>query len=76
VDLHEKLAKLYRGFDQWEDALTEYRVLSGLEPEQADHWARLAESLRRLGRESEAKEAAKRAVALDENSPAQSILRD
>lgn len=76
VDLHRKLATLYSGSNQWEDALTEYRVLSGLEPEQADHWARLAECLRRLGRESEAKEAAQRAVALDENSPAQSILRD
>ena len=76
TDLHERLGALYSRFNRWEDAAVEYEVLSGLEPKRAEHPARLAWCYSRLGQPAEAKEAARRAVRLDPQSPARSLLVD
>jgi tetratricopeptide (TPR) repeat protein len=76
TDLHERLGALYSGFNRWEDAAVEYEVLSGLAPDNADHLARLAICYSRMGQQTKAQEAARRAVRLDSQSPARLLLNE
>jgi Flp pilus assembly protein TadD len=76
ADAHERLGALYSRFERWEDAAVVYTVLSRLEPQCAEHPARLALCYARLGRTTDAQAAARQAVKLNPNSPARSFLPD
>ena len=56
------------------EALSEYEALCTLEPTRADYLARAADLSQRLGDNDAARSFARRAVAVDPNSPAAALL--
>jgi tetratricopeptide (TPR) repeat protein len=76
VKTHRTFATLLDDLKRTEEALHEYEVLTVLEPQEALHHNELAFAYYRAGRRDQAKEAARKAVELDANSPARQLLDD
>ncbi len=76
VKTHRTFATLLDDLKLTEKALHEYEVLTILEPKEALHHNELAFAYYRAGRRDQAKEAARKAVELDPNSPARQLLDD
>ncbi|MFG0249423.1 MAG: peptidase MA family metallohydrolase [Phycisphaeraceae bacterium JB051] len=55
-------------------AMHQIRALTMLEPDRSIHWARLAAISKRMGQQEQSITAAKKAIALDPNSPAKKLL--
>ncbi|MCH8880748.1 MAG: tetratricopeptide repeat protein [Planctomycetes bacterium] len=76
VKTHRTYATLLDDLKLIEKALHEYEMLTILEPKEALHHNELAFAYYRAGRRDQAKEAARKAVELDPNSPARQLLDD
>ncbi|HRR85128.1 MAG TPA: tetratricopeptide repeat protein [Phycisphaerae bacterium] len=75
-DTHEALGQLLMREQRFLEAIDAFRVVTQLKPASAEAHSRLAFALYRAGRTEEAKGAAKRAVSLDPQSDAKSLLED
>ncbi|MBN1341847.1 MAG: tetratricopeptide repeat protein [Phycisphaerae bacterium] len=73
-DVHEQLAGLCVKLGRTDEAIREFRALGELQPKEARHFARLAIHCKKRGRLDEARQAAKRAVSLDPDSPVKQLL--
>ena len=76
VSTHHDLARLLDELGESKQAIHEYQMLIVLEPEEAVHHNELAFAFHRAGQQDLAKQAARKAVELDPNSPAGQLLRD
>lgn len=74
IEIHDRLGRLLMESERFAEAVREFEVLTRLEPQSAKHQGDLAFALHRTGRLAPAREAARRAVELDGNSPARSLL--
>ncbi len=74
VQTHRTFARLLDGLSEPEQAIHEYQVLTVLEPDEAAHHNDLAFAYYRAGKRDRAKEAARKAVELDPDSPARQLL--
>ena len=74
ASLHEKRAAVYERVGMLSEALAEFEALCSLDPMRADYLAHAAELSQRLGDEAAARSYARRAVAVDPNSPAAPLL--
>ncbi len=74
VETHTQLAELSLRLDRIDRAILACRSLTLLEPREAGHFARLAVCYKKKGAIDPARDAARRAVELDENSPAKALL--
>ena len=74
AETHEQLASLSIKLGQTEAAIREYRALCQLQPTKSTHFARLALLYKRQGRLDPARQAARRAVELDSDSPVRRLL--
>ncbi len=75
VETHEELGELSLRLGNIDQAIGEYRALTVLDPQSADHFARLAMCYKKKGQTEDARSAARRAVELDAASPVQEILK-
>jgi tetratricopeptide (TPR) repeat protein len=71
---HRQLGELLLELGRTTEAIREYRVLTMLEPQSARSFTDLAMAHHRVGDQDAARDAARRAVALDPNSPARQFL--
>jgi tetratricopeptide (TPR) repeat protein len=74
AETHEQLAALSLKLERTDDAIDEYRALCHLQPAQSKHFARLALLYKRTGQLDAARQAARRAVELDPDSPVRALL--
>ncbi len=74
VELHNDLARVYIHMSDTAGALREYTMLTATAPDTVDHWERAAVAAHKLGQEDKAIMFAKRAVELNPNSSAKSII--
>ncbi len=74
VDTHSALARVYMQLSDTEGALIEYTMLTAIDPQQATHYERAAVAAHKLGQKDKAIAFAKRAVELNPNSTAKSII--
>ena len=76
VGPHERLARLAMRENSTAAAIDEYTILCRLEPGNAGYWADCALAHHKLGNADQARECARKAVAIDPASPAASILHE
>ncbi len=74
VGIHHALARVYIHMSDTAGALREYTMLTAIDPETVDHWERAAVAAHKLGLKDKAVTFAKRAMKLNPNSSAKSII--
>ena len=74
ADYRENAATMALMDKDMDAAMHQIRALTMLEPDRSIHWARLAALSKRMGQKEQSISAAKKAIALDPNSPAKKLL--
>lgn len=74
IELRTELAQILARMGQTEDAARQYGILCDLAPDVAAHWSRAAMAYHQIGERDDALRCAKRAIALDPDSPARALL--
>jgi tetratricopeptide (TPR) repeat protein len=74
ADFRENAATMALMNKDMDAAMHQIRALTMLEPDRSIHWARLAALAKRMGQTDLSSDAAKKAVAIDPNSPAKKLL--
>ncbi|MCG3136302.1 MAG: Lipopolysaccharide assembly protein B [Phycisphaerae bacterium] len=74
VATHQQLGRLLTDLNDHPGAIREYLALTLLEPRKATHFNELAFAYQRAGNQEQARQTAEKAVALDPNSSAKTLL--
>lgn len=74
IDIRTELAQILSRMGQTEGAARQYAILCDLAPDVAQHWSSAAMAYHQIGDRDDAVRCAKRAVEIDPDSPAKTLL--